>query len=113
YLAAGGNDELCHAIDLKTGHELWKTPLGRTFTGRSSGQGGNGPCSTPVASADRIYIYGSLLKLFCLNAADGKVIWKHDIQREYDGQAESARAISSWGSACSPIVEDELVIVQG
>jgi outer membrane protein assembly factor BamB len=112
FLAADGDNESCHAIELKTGKPIWTMPIGPTQS-RSSGQGGSGPGSTPVADGDKVYVYGSRLKLICFNAADGKTVWQHDIQREFGGQADSQRAISSWGNACSPIVEGDLVIIQG
>jgi outer membrane protein assembly factor BamB len=111
YLAANGNSEACHAIDMSSGKEIWSRPIGATQS-RSSGQGGAGPASTPVAVGDKVYVYGSKLRLVCLNSADGSILWQHDVEKEFNGQTDQ-RAISSWGSAASPIVEDDLVIVQG
>jgi outer membrane protein assembly factor BamB len=111
-LGANGTDEECVALDFQTGDKIWTTPLGRTQE-RRQGQGGNGPGSTPVADGDKVYTYGSRLLLACLNASDGKVVWKHDIQSDFNGQANEARAIRSWGSSSSPIVTGDLVIVQG
>lgn len=111
FMAANGSNEVCHAIDMSSGKEIWARPIGSTQT-RSGGQGGAGPASTPVAVGDKIYVYGSKLKLACLNSANGQILWQHDIEKEYGGQTDQ-RAISSWGSAASPIVEGDLVIVQG
>lgn len=112
YLSAEDGNESAHAIDMKTGGPVWTTPIGPTQA-RSAGNGGSGPGSTPVIEGDKIYLYGSKLMLMCLNAADGKVLWKHDVQKDFNGQAENARAISTWGSTSSPIIEGDLVIVQG
>lgn len=112
YMGADGDAESCFALDVKTGTQAWATPIGPTQR-RRDGQGGNGPGSTPVVADGKVYVYGSRLKLACLNAADGKVVWEHDIQKDFNGQADSQRAIRSWGNTCSPVVDGDLVIVMG
>lgn len=112
YMSVEGSSEACTAIDMKNGEKLWSTPIGPVQS-RSSGQGGNGPGGTPVIVGDKVYAYGSKLNLLCFNAADGKIVWQHDIQKEFDGQAESVRPISTWGNTASPVVEGDLVIIQG
>ncbi len=113
FLAQEDSNETCFAIELRTGKAIWSTPLGPTQSRRSAGQGGPGPSSTPAIEGDKVYTYGSMLKLACLNAADGKIVWEHDVQSEFNGQAQSSGAIRAWGSACSPVVEGDLVIVPG
>ncbi len=112
FLGAEGENESCYAIELKTGKPLWSTQLDITKK-RPGGQGGPGPGSGPAVADDKVYTYSSQLKLACLNAADGKVVWKHDIQSEFNGELTSAGAIKNWGNTCSPIIEGDLVIVPG
>lgn len=100
--------EVCVCLDTATGKELWATPLGNTiFEGN-----GNGPRSTPTVVGDHVYVLGTYLKLSCLNAKDGKVVWSHDIQAENDGQ-NGVAGIKSWGNSASPIVEGDVVMVAG
>lgn len=112
FFERGGN-EVCVALDAATGKELWATPIDKTIFER---QGGNGPRSTPTvdpgSAGGRVYVLGTYLKLACLNAADGKVVWQHDIQAAFDGQ-NGTSGINKWGSASSPVVEGDLVLVAG
>lgn len=92
-----------------TGEELWATPVDKTIF---EGQGGNGPRTTPAVDGDRVYVMGTYFKLACLNAADGKVIWQHDIVTEHAGPKDN-KAINKWGNAASPLIVGDLVIVGG
>ncbi|MDB5305306.1 MAG: outer rane biosis protein [Phycisphaerales bacterium] len=101
--------EACFAYDAATGKQLWVTDVDRTI---HEGSGGNGPRSTPTISGDRVYVLSTYLKLTCLNAADGAVVWSHDLQSEFKGQ-NNTDGIAAWGNAASPIVEGDRVIVAG
>jgi outer membrane protein assembly factor BamB len=111
-LGAYGDFEDCVALDLKTGQKLWSTRLGITQD-RGRDQGGGGPGSTPTIDGDRVYVYGSLLKLTCINAADGKIVWQQDIQEKFAGQGENVMGIRAWGSTASPVIEGDMVIIHG
>jgi outer membrane protein assembly factor BamB len=54
-----------------------------------------------------VYVLGTYLKLFCLSADDGKIIWSHDLVKEFGGK------VLHWGSASSPLIEGDLVLVDG
>jgi hypothetical protein len=56
-------------------------------------------------TADRVYAAGSRKQLMALNKADGKVVWSHDLIREY-GAPEGDR-----GYAASPLLFKDLLIV--
>jgi hypothetical protein len=111
-MGAYGDFEDCVALDVKTGEKIWSTRLGIT-QGRGDNQGGGGPGSTPTADGDKVYVYGSLLKLTCMNAADGKIVWQKDIEKEFSGQGETVMGIRSWGSTASPVIEGDLLIICG
>ena len=64
-----------------------------------------GPAATPVIANGKIYTYGRMSHLFCLDALAGRVLWSHDLPKEYETM-EDLR-----GPNCSPIVESNLVIV--
>jgi outer membrane protein assembly factor BamB len=101
--------EVVSAMDPDSGKELWATPIDKTIFER---QGGNGPRTTPTIDGDRVYVIGTYFKLACLNSADGKVIWEHDLAKEHAAQNET-RSIKQWGNASSPLVMGDLVIVAG
>src|SRR5258708_2531110 len=104
-----GSDEVCVGYDAATGKELWATPMGKTIVEH---QGGPGPRSAPTVDGDKVYVFGTYFKLACLSAADGKVVWEHDLGSEFSGQ-NGTGGIKQWGNAQSPIVEGGLVLVAG
>lgn len=93
--------ELCVAMDPKTGQELWATPIDQTIMDGN----GNGPRSTPAADGDNVYLLSTYLKLACVQATDGKVVWTHDLKQEYGG------TVPGWGNASSPAIDGNLVFV--
>lgn len=64
-----------------------------------------GPIATPVISGGKIYTYGRMSDLLCLDAITGRVLWRHALPKEY-GTTEDLRGPNS-----SPIVESNLVII--
>jgi outer membrane protein assembly factor BamB len=75
--------EVAIALDAKSGKELWAVPLGKATYDK---QGGDGPRSTPTVDGDRVYFLGAYQVLTCLNTADGKQIWQHDLVKEHGGK---------------------------
>jgi outer membrane protein assembly factor BamB len=101
------------AVDADTGRELWFTPLcvatyrGGGDSGAANNKGGDGPRSTPSVLGDRVYVYSSKMKLFCLDASTGSEIWSADVLKDYNGKN------ITWESAASPVVDGALVFVYG
>lgn len=67
---------------------------------------GNGPRSQPTVHDGRIYSVGALGRVHCLDASTGKVLWQSDFQRDWNGR------LPTWGYAASPVILDDLVILQ-
>ena len=110
FFERGGN-EVCVAMDANTGKELWATPIDKTIFEK---QGGNGPRTTPTVDGNNVYVLGTYLKLACLNAADGKVIWQKDLAKEHGGDVQLKTAgINSWGNSASPVIDGNLIFVNG
>jgi outer membrane protein assembly factor BamB len=103
--------EACVAFDTDTGKELWAAPLGFAKydgggnTGAPGNDGGDGPRSTPAIDDSRVYVLTAGLGLFCLDAQDGKVVWKKDLVKEHG--AQNIR----WQNAASPLLEGNLLFV--
>lgn len=97
-------EESCVAYNAGTGDELWSVIVDKTI---HESEGGNGPRSTPTIDGDHVYVYGTNLKLICLAASSGQMVWSHDIAAEFGGKQ------LHWGNAASPIIEGDLVIVAG
>lgn len=64
-----------------------------------------GPVATPVVAGGKIYTYGRMSHLLCLDAISGRVEWGHNLPKEYQ-TTEDLRGPNS-----SPIVESNLVII--
>jgi len=64
-----------------------------------------GPVATPVIAGGKIYTYGRMSDLLCLDVISSRVLWSHALPKEY-GTNEDLRGPNS-----SPIVESNLVII--
>jgi outer membrane protein assembly factor BamB len=64
-----------------------------------------GPVATPVVAHGKVYTLGRMSHLLCLDALTGRVLWSHDLPKEFK-TTEDLRGFNS-----SPIVESNLVII--
>jgi len=65
-----------------------------------------GPRASVTIDEGRAYSLGSMGHFFCFDAKTGKVLWSKDLNAEYKIR------MPIWGIAASPLVENDLVIVQ-
>ncbi|MBS0207326.1 MAG: PQQ-binding-like beta-propeller repeat protein [Planctomycetes bacterium] len=71
--------------------------------------GGKGPRSTPTIRNGRVYTFGALGRLNCLDGATGQPVWSKSL---YDESIEEQKKLfPEWGKSCSPLVVDDLVII--
>src|SRR6185503_2921756 len=98
----GKEQEVVIALDVKTGRELWATPVGKPTY---ESEGGNGPRSTPMVDGKRVYLLGAYLIFTCLDADSGRLVWQHDLVKDYDG------TVIRWRSAASPVLDGELIYI--
>jgi outer membrane protein assembly factor BamB len=96
-----GKEEFVFALDTTTGKEVWRQAIGKSY---SNGYGG-GPRCTPTVDGDALYVLGANGDLACLAAADGKVRWKTNLEKDYKGQM-----MSGWGYSESPLVDGDQVV---
>ena len=66
---------------------------------------GAGPHSTPLIVGDHIYTVGAVGKLLALNKNTGKVVWEHDLWKEYGGTPMGR------GYSCSPVAYKNTIIL--
>jgi outer membrane protein assembly factor BamB len=106
-----GSQERLVCLDAASGKEQW-TYRYDFDAGKISGFNsyGAGPRATPTIHDGRVYTVGATGLMHCLEAepagATPKVFWQHDLLAEFRAP------MPQWGIACSPLVEDNLVIVQ-
>lgn len=102
-MAERGADEFCVCLNAATGKEIWATRIDKSIKDGN----GNGPRSTPNIDGKMVYVLGTNLKVSCLDLETGKEVWKHDLVAEHGAK------VQMWGSASSPVVIDDLVLVTG
>ena len=97
-----GPQEVVTAYDLATGRELWAHGWDEEFR---EVMGGDGPRATPTYHEGRIYALGARGELRALNAVNGALAWRVNINRD------NGTGTLNWGMAASPLVVDDKVIV--
>jgi outer membrane protein assembly factor BamB len=102
-LAEGGQDYTV-AIDLASGKELWRTPLGETYKGHDGSR--DGPVSTPTFHQGRVYMISAYGVFQALDAATGKVAWQHDLQKDFGAPKPF------YGFGTSAVAVGDRVVVQ-
>jgi outer membrane protein assembly factor BamB len=97
-------EEVVTAIDARSGKTIWDFKYAAPTEGVDFSQGA-GPHSTPLIVGNRLYATSSRLELFALDKTTGKLLWSHDLIKEY-GAPSPGR-----GYTCSPIAYNSTVIV--
>ncbi|MEM1176867.1 MAG: PQQ-binding-like beta-propeller repeat protein [Acidobacteriota bacterium] len=95
-----GNQGFTQAFDLK-GKSLWKTGTGEEHPGN----GYPGSRSTPSTDGQHVYVMTSMGLAVALNAETGKIAWKVDTLKTFDGPN------LYFGIAESPLLHGDHVIV--
>lgn len=106
--AVNGSDrEFCVALSANTGDLLWAIDLDTAeysnliyYDDRMDGSR-----STPTVDGDRVYVFNSQLKRFCLDVQDGNIVWRRDFR------AELGSSLISWQNAGSPLLVGDLIFV--
>jgi outer membrane protein assembly factor BamB len=97
------DEEIVECLDAETGAPQWQFRYPTDFEDRYGYN--NGPRSSPVIDAGRVYTAGAQGKLHCLDVRTGAVIWKRDLAKEYRVPQDF------FGTASTPLVEGSLLIV--
>ena len=102
--ARKGEQEVAQALDLGTGKALWTAAYDQSYTMNSAATShGKGPKSTPLLAGGRLYTLGISGVLSALDAATGKVAWRHAFDKEFGPPPD-------FGTATSPLLDNGLVI---
>jgi outer membrane protein assembly factor BamB len=94
--------EVMTALNAETGKELWRTSYSAPYAPASPAAAhGAGPKATPLFHKGRLYALGFTGILSAFHAATGKLAW----------QTPSPTEHPSYGTAVSPVGDENLVIV--
>lgn len=95
-------EEVLFCLNAETGKEIWKKSYEvdyRDLYGYNSG-----PRTSPVIDDDRVYTYGVAGDLRCWQVADGKVVWKLDVNEKF-GVIQNFFGVGS-----TPVIYKDLLI---
>ena len=96
-----GKQDVFRCLDADTGKELWAL----SYAASGNMDCTNSPRATPVIYEGLVYLLGAFGDLHCLRLADGKVVWKRNILREFRAR------LPHWGLCASPLIVDGKLIV--
>ena len=97
------NQERVLCFDEKTGDPIWSFAYDCEYV--SIGYPA-GPRASVIIEDSRAYTLGSMGHLHCFDAATGKVIWKKDMNIDYQ------IIMPTWGIASAPLIVEEKLIMQ-
>lgn len=89
-------------FDAKTGAEIWKHTYPCLLEPKSHE---GGPSATPTVEAGWVYILSKQGHAFCLDAKSGTVVWQKHLTNDYGVKPHE------WGFSCSPIMVDDLIVL--
>jgi outer membrane protein assembly factor BamB len=101
YYETGNEVVIC--LNADNGKPIWRRSNKASYKDQDS-RFTQGPRSTPTIDDDRVYTVGATGIFTCWQLKDGKQLWQHDLNDEYD--AEQLK----WGTAFSPLIYKDLVI---
>ena len=89
-------------LNLNSGRLLWQTRCNLPW---EIGGDFPGPYATPVCKSGRVYYADCYGQAGCLDARNGKTLWTVNLTKQFEGEGPG------FGYACSPLVDDEKVIL--
>lgn len=99
-----GEQEVVIALDAANSKTLWEYAYDAPTKGMNY-ELGLGPHATPLIVGNLIFTTGATAKLHALDKLTGKVVWSHDLWKEYGGTKIGR------GYSCSPLAYKNTVIV--
>jgi len=100
-------EESVIALDAATGRTLWEHKYPSKLEDFSFGAG---PHSTPLLVGDRLFTLGTNKQLFAFDKRTGKVLWSHDLVKDFNAPPLLIRPVVKVGSGCSLIAYRDTVI---
>jgi outer membrane protein assembly factor BamB len=97
-------EEVVVALDAASGKTLWEHRY-PSPTDQADFSQGAGPHSTPLIAGDLLIAAGSLRQVMALDRRTGRVIWSHDLMKEYGAPGPDR------GFAPSPLLYRDTIIL--
>lgn len=87
-------------LDARTGDEIWKHEYDCNYTISYP----TGPRCTPTVAGGKVYTLGAMGDLYCLDAANGSVVWSKNLPKAYRAP------LPLWGYAGHPLIYRNLLV---
>ena len=97
------DEEVVECLHSGTGATRWQFRYDTSYEDRYGYN--NGPRSSPVIARGRVFTVGAEGKLHCFDLESGEQLWRWDFRADYGVRQEF------FGTASTPLVEDELLVV--
>jgi glucose dehydrogenase len=91
-------------FDEANGKRLWSHPYAVELPDWAFSPDAGGPRATPIVRDGKLFTLGVTGRFFCLDAAQGTVLWEKSLAKDYQLEPFS-------GITASPLIEDELLIL--
>jgi outer membrane protein assembly factor BamB len=95
------------AIEAATGKTVWEHKYQSSLADFSFGAG---PHSTPLIVGERLFTIGTNKQLYAFDKTSGKVLWSHDLVREFNAPSLLIRPVVKAGYGCSPLAFRDTII---
>jgi outer membrane protein assembly factor BamB len=99
--------EFVVAMDAKTGATLWEHSYPSPIEDFSYGAG---PHSTPLIVGNRLFTLGTNKLLIAFDKASGKILWSHDLIKNFNAPPLLIRPVVKVGYGCSLIAYRDTII---
>jgi outer membrane protein assembly factor BamB len=101
----GASREICVALSVTNGAELWAANLDTASYPNGGVGNDDGPRSTPAVDGGSVFILTSYLKLYRLNLTNGAVIWQKDLVSLYGASQ------IGYQNCASPLLDGGLIFL--
>lgn len=102
--ARRNQEEVVAALDAASGSTIWEHRYPSSTAGANFSEGA-GPHATPLVAGNRLFAVGSRREFIALDKTTGKLLWAHDLIKEY-GAPDVDR-----GMANSPVLFNNMVLL--
>jgi outer membrane protein assembly factor BamB len=95
------------ALDARTSATLWEHRYPSELQDFNFGAG---PHSTPLVVGDRLFTFGTNKELHAFDKRTGKLLWSHDLVKEFGAPSLLIRPIVKAGYGCSPVAYGDTIV---
>lgn len=96
------DEDTIFAIDAVSGKTIWKHSYACKLDPNSYE---GGPSATPTVDGDRVYTVSKEGHVFCLQTADGKVVWSKNLIKDFGAE------VPQWGFAASVLILGDMAVI--